>query len=98
MQISAYHRFVNTTPNPSATKNSNGELPLLPLPLLLPPGLPLPGGPCPGLPESVGDGLLDVDDGVEVGEGESEDVTCRTMSLMPSETSSGVMTAMATRA
>jgi hypothetical protein len=34
-----YHRFVNTTPNPRATKNSSGELvgpPLLPLPPLVP--------------------------------------------------------------
>lgn len=31
-----YHKFVKTTPNPSATKNSSGELvgPLLLLPLL----------------------------------------------------------------
>lgn len=38
---STYHRLVNTTPNPSATKNSKGELV----------GGPLP--PFPELPESV---------------------------------------------
>lgn len=38
-----YHRFVNTTPNPKATKKSNGEL-VGPL-VLLPPELVVgPGG------------------------------------------------------
>lgn len=40
-QRQAYHRFVKTTPNPRATKNSSGELvgPLLPPLSLLPVGV-----------------------------------------------------------
>ena len=36
MALATYHRFVNTTPNPNATKKSNGELvgPPPPPPLL----------------------------------------------------------------
>lgn len=32
--MTAHHRFVKTTPNPRATKNSSGELPPPPLPPL----------------------------------------------------------------
>lgn len=42
--IVSYHKFVNTTPNPNATKNNRGEL--------VPPLL--------GLPDIVGDGALPV--------------------------------------
>lgn len=41
-QAETYHRFVKTTPKPSATKNNNGELELPP--------------PPPPLPVGVGDG------------------------------------------
>lgn len=36
-QRKTHHRFVNTTPNPNATKKSNGELVGPPPPLLPPP-------------------------------------------------------------
>ena len=38
--VGTHHRFVKTTPKPSATKNNKGELPESPLP-------------CPGLPVVV---------------------------------------------
>lgn len=62
----AHQRFVNTTPNPKATKKSKGEEPEFP-PLLFPLPLPL----LPLVSDGVGEAI--VDDGmVELGNNEEE--------------------------
>lgn len=54
-ELSAYHRFVKTTPNPRATKNNSGELVGPPLPV--------------SVPEVVDDGALEVVDDMAVASG-----------------------------
>lgn len=57
-----YHRFVKTTPNPKATKNSKGEL-VGPLP-----------PPPPPLDVCVGEGRADVSVATKVGDNEFGDI------------------------